>query len=271
VPTVLSAGTAIHYQAFGDGEPLLLIPGLGCSIEIYRANTPALARCFRVIVFDPRGAGRSASPETGYTMRAYADDAAAVLADAGVASAHVLGTSFGGMVAQNLALVHPRVVRRLVLACTTPGGSAHVPPPAANIATFLAAGELTDPAASTRMRYPLHYSDAYIAAHDDEIVAHSIATSHLGPTPRGRAGQLEAVATHDVYARLPGIVSPALIAHGDEDGVIPFDNARTLAARIPGARLAAFAGAKHLFFVECAQEFNEAVIDFLSEAAINER
>lgn len=263
MPTAISGDLPIHYETHGRGEPLLLIPGLGCSAEIYRANTPALSERFGVIIFDPRGAGRSASPDASYTMEAYADDAAAVLRAAGVEAAHVLGTSFGGMIAQNLALLHPKLVRRLVLACTTPGGKAHVSPPAENLVTFLAASDIEDAAASTRMRYPLHYSDAYIATHDDEIVAHSIATSHLGPTPRGREGQLEAVGTHDVYDRLPEIMAPTFVAHGDEDGVIPVANARTLAERIPGARLQIYQGAKHIFFVERADEFNADVIAFL--------
>jgi pimeloyl-ACP methyl ester carboxylesterase len=265
MPTTTSGGVPIYYEEHGDGEPLLLIPGLGCSVEIYRANTPVLSRLFRVIVFDPRGAGRSATTEDGYTMQSYADDAAAVLRAAAIDSAHVLGTSFGGMIAQNLALRHPQLVRALVLACTTPGAKAHVSPPAENIATFLAAGTITDPAVSTRMRYPLHYSDAYIGAHDDEIVAHAVATSHLGPTPRGREGQLEAVGTHDVFAQLPEIAAPTLVAHGDEDGVIPVANARTLAERIPGARLKIYEGAKHIFFVERAEEFNADVIAVLTE------
>ena len=269
MPTAISGDVPIHYETHGHGEPLLLIPGLGCSTEIYRANAPALAERFFIINFDPRGAGRSATTDDGYTMQSYADDAAAVLRAAGVEAAHVLGTSFGGMIAQNLALRHPQAVRRLVLACTTPGGAAHVHPPAENLGTFLAASYVEDPAASTRMRYPLHYSDAYIATHDDEIVAHSIATSHLGPTPRGREGQLEAVGTHDVHERLPEIAAPTFVAHGDEDGVIPVANARTLAERIPGARLKIYEGAKHIFFVERAEEFNSDVIAFLSGS--NER
>jgi pimeloyl-ACP methyl ester carboxylesterase len=267
----MSGDVPLYYEEHGDGEPLLLIPGLGCSVEIYRANTPALTRRFRVIIFDPRGAGRSATTEDGYTMQAYADDAAAVLRAAEVESAHVLGTSFGGMIALNLALQHPQCVRHLVLACTTPGGTAHVAPPVENLATFLAASREPDPAVSTRMRYPLHYSDAYIAAHDEEIVAHSIATSHLGPTPRGREGQLEAVRTHDTVDRLSAITAPTFVAHGDEDGVIPVPNARTLAERIRGTRLKVYDGAKHIFFVERADEFNADVIAFLSGGTLNER
>ena len=264
MPIASNDGVHLYYEAQGAGEPLLLIPGFGCTVEIYYANAPALAERFRVISFDPRGAGRSDAPAGGYTMQAYADDCVAVLRAEGIDSAHVLGTSFGGMVALHMTLLHPRSVRRLVLGCTTPGGAAHVLPPPENLLTFLAASEVEDPAAATRMRYPMHYSNAYIAAHDAEIVGHSIATAHLRSTAEGRNGQLAAVGTHDAYARLSQIASPTFVAHGDEDGVVPVENARKMAGRIPGAQLKIYSGAKHMYFVEQAAGFNADVIAFLT-------
>ncbi len=257
-------GARLYWEEHGRGEPLLLIPGFGCSVEIYGSNTPALAERFRVIVLDPRGAGRSDSPEDGYTMQRYASDCGAVLDAAGCDSAHVLGTSFGGMVAMNFALEHPSRVRGLVLACTTPGGTAHVLPPVENLATFMAASLVEDPVESTRMRYPLHYSDAYIAGHDAEIIARSLATAHMRPTEAGRAGQIAAVSTHDAASRLHQITAPTLIAHGSDDGVIPIENAHTLASAIAGATLRIYDGAKHMFFVERAEELNADVVSFLS-------
>ncbi len=259
-------GIRLYYETHGDGDPLLLIPGFGCSVEIYWANTPTLAERFRVIVFDPRGAGRSSVPAdpATYSMQGYADDCVAVLAAAGVESAHVLGTSFGGMVAQHVAIEHPASVRGLVLGCTTSGGPHHVLPPLDNLATFMAASEEPDPAKAVRMRYPLHYSDAYIAAHDAEIVARAIDQSNLLSTPEGRAGQLAAVQKHDTWDALPSIAAPTLVASGDGDGIVPVENSRNLAARIPNAELKIYAGAKHIFFVECADRFNADVIDFFS-------
>ena len=261
------AGVRLYYEVSGEGEPLLLIPGFGCTVEIYFANAPTLAQHVRLIAFDPRGAGRSSVPDdlTTYTMRAYADDCVAVMRASGAESAHVFGTSFGGMVAQNLAILHPDRVRRLVLGCTTPGGEHHVLPPMEAIATFLAAGEEPDPERSVRMRYPMHYSDAYIATHDAEIVSRAIATADLGSTPTGRAGQLAAVQTHDTWDALPTIIAPTLVAHGDEDGLVPVANGRNIAARVPGATLSVYAGAKHMFFVECAQQLNAEIVAFLAE------
>lgn len=264
MPYADNGAVRLYYETHGLGEPLLLIPGFGCTTHIYQQQTPAFSERFRVIVYDPRGATRSSVPAEGWTMRDYAADAVAVLDAAGAASAFVLGTSFGGMAALNLAIEHPARVRRLVLGCTTPGGAAHVSPPPERIALFLASAEEPDPAKAVRMRYPLHYSDEYAAAHDAEIVARALAEQEWRCSPEGRAGQIAAMRTHDVADRLPSIAAPALVAHGEDDGVIPIDNARTLAARLPAATLRVYPGARHVFFIERAGEFNRDVIDFLS-------
>jgi pimeloyl-ACP methyl ester carboxylesterase len=264
MPHADSGGVALYYEIHGEGPPLLLIPGFGSTTLVYFANIEPLARRFRVIVFDPRGSGRSGVPESGYAMQAFVDDCAAVLDAAGEDSAHVVGASFGGMVAQNLALLRPELVRRLVLICTTPGGPHHVAPPPEQMAVFLAAGDIADPAAAVRSTYPLHYSDDYIAAHDAEIVARSIANAHLRSTPQGRMGQLVAVSEHDTLDRLADLRAPALVLHGAEDGIVPVENGRRIAEAIPGARLKVFPRAKHIVFTECAGELNRDIIEFLS-------
>jgi 3-oxoadipate enol-lactonase len=258
-----ASGTRIYYETAGAGEALLLIPGFGANTTVYWANTPALARRFRVIAFDPRGAGRSEAPAGPYTMARLADDCAAVLDAAGASEAHVFGTSFGGMVAQHFALRHPRRLRRLVLGCTTPGGGRHIPPPPENVARFLAAGEIADPVEAVRSTYPLHYSDEYAAVHDGEIVARALANAALRATPRGRAGQLAAAQSHDTFSRLQEIAAPTLVAHGQDDGIVPVENARILAGSIAGATLVIYPRARHVYFTECAGQVNADMIEFL--------
>ena len=268
MPHAESNGAGLYYEVHGSGQPLLMIPGFGATTNVYWANIEPLAERFKVIVFDPRGAGRSDVPSDGYSMRHFVDDCVAIIEAAGESSAHIFGASFGGMVAQNLALTCPDRVRRLVLICTTPGGAAHVPPPVEQLATFMAAAEITDPAAAVRSTYPLHYSDAYVAAHDAEIVERSLANAHLRSTPQGRAGQLVAVNEHDTLDRLPSLRIATLVIHGGEDGVVPVENGRIIADAIPGARLEIFPHAKHIVFTECAGQVNRDIIDFLNE---NER
>jgi len=259
-------GATLYYEVYGDGPPLLLHPGFGCTVEIYWANIEPLARHFRVIVFDPRGAGRSTIGDATATPATFAGDATALLDALGIGSAHVLGTSFGGMMAQHIALEHPRRVRSLVLGCTTAGGTQHIPPPAENIARFIASGEISDPTEAVRSTYGNNYSDEYAAAHDAEIVARALRNEHLRGTPKGRATQLAAVLGHDTHARLAGLRLPVLVLHGDADGTVPVENGRALAAGIPGARLIEYPRARHLFFMECADKINADIAAFLTGA-----
>jgi pimeloyl-ACP methyl ester carboxylesterase len=263
MPYAPTPGGRLYYEVHGEGEPLLLHPGFGCSVEIYWRNTQPLAERFRVIVFDPRGAGRSDIGPPTMTMAGFAGDAAALLEALGVESAHVVGTSFGGMVAQHIALDHPARVRRLVLACTTPGGDGHVMPPPENMFTFMAASEIADPAAAMRSTYALNYSDEFVAEHDGLLAERALANQHLRSTPEGRASQLHAVQHHDTAARLGEIAHPALVAHGTEDGTVPVDNGRMLAARIPNAELRLYPRGRHLFFSEFAEDLNRDIIRFL--------
>ena len=254
-----------YFEIHGDGEPLLLHPGFGCTVEIYWRNTQPLAKHFRVIVFDPRGAGRSDDGPPALLMTDYADDAAALLDALGVETAHVFGTSFGGMVAQHIAIEHPNRVRRLVLACTTPGGTQHVLPPPENMARFMATSGITDPVEAMRSTYALNYSDGFIAKNDEILAARARANQHLRSTPEGQAGQLHAVQNHDSNARLAEIAKPTFVPHGTEDGTVPVENGKILAAGIPGARLKLYPGGRHLFFTECAEELNSDIVAFLNE------
>jgi pimeloyl-ACP methyl ester carboxylesterase len=264
VPFADIPGARLYYEVHGEGTPLLLHPGFGCTVEVYWANTGPLAQHFQVIVFDPRGAGRSSTGDAAATTaKTYADDAAALLDVLGVAQAHVVGMSFGGMMAQHIALEHPRRVRRLVLACTTAGGAGHVPPPEANMAKFMAASEITDPAAAVRSTYFLNYSDAYVGEHDAEIVARALRNQGLRSNPAGLAVQMAAVQSHDTIGRLGEIAAPTLVLHGTDDGTVPVENGRALAAAIPGARLIEYPGGRHLFFVECAERMNADIVAFL--------
>jgi pimeloyl-ACP methyl ester carboxylesterase len=264
MPLAEARGAQIYYETHGSGPDLLLHPGFGSNTTVYWANIPALAEHFRVIALDPRGSGRSSAPDGLYDMGGLAADAIAVLDANGVEAAHVLGTSFGGMVAQHIALDHPHRVRRLVLGCTTPGGSQHVTPPPETMATFMAAAEIADPAEAVRATLRIHYSDAYVGSHGDEIVARAIKNQHLRSGPAGRAGQSAAARAHDTFDRLGAIAAPTLVAHGSEDALVHAANGRMLAERIPGAQLRIYEGARHVFFAERAGEFNRDVIAFLN-------
>jgi 3-oxoadipate enol-lactonase len=176
----------------------------------------------------------------------------------------VFGTSLGGMIAQHVALLYPNRTRGLVLGCTTCGGPHNVLPTAETIMTFMAAGEISDPIAAVRSTFPMHYSDAFIASDGAELEQYALDTQHLRSSTQGRAGQSVAAARHDTYDRLPEIAAPTLVLHGEDDPLVRVENGRTLAERIPGAKLIVYPGAKHIFFVECAEQMNRDIIGFLS-------
>ena len=123
MPVANIKGMNLHYRVWGVGEPLLLIMGYRGSGFMWGEEfvTP-LSRYFQVITFDNRGTGLSDKPDTVYTIPMMADDAAGLLSALGIERAHVFGVSMGGMIAQELALRHPKRVKRLILGCTTCGG-----------------------------------------------------------------------------------------------------------------------------------------------------
>src|ERR1700676_1629689 len=119
---VENQGARIYWDEQGQGEPVLLIMGLGYPSAMWYRIRPTLAASYRTISLDNRGPGLSDTPPGPYPIRQMASDAAAVLEAAGVESAHVFGVSMGGMIAQEFALQYPKRVRSLILGCTAAGG-----------------------------------------------------------------------------------------------------------------------------------------------------
>ena len=114
----------MYYERAGEGPPLLFISGSGGDLRVRPgAQDGPLKKQFDCLFYDQRGLGQTSKPNAPYTMADYADDAAALMDRFGWNSARVIGVSFGGMVAQEFVLRHPAKVERLVLACTSPGGT----------------------------------------------------------------------------------------------------------------------------------------------------
>lgn len=255
----------IAWERHGSGEPLLMIHGLGYARWGWEPVLPGLAGRFDVIVFDNRGIGESDAPPGPYTVAEMAADAIQVLDEAGVERAHVVGTSLGGMVAQELALSWPGRVDRLVLACTTPGGPRAHPMPQATV-TLMAEAATLEPVVALRRFVENALAPASVAAHPElveQIMAHRLATTQ---DPAAWAAQATAGATFDAYDRLGRVTAPTLVQHGDEDVVVDPRNADVLAALLPDARVERFAGAGHLFFWEQPERFVASVSSFLEAA-----
>ena len=250
----------IAWESRGDGPPLLLIHGLGYARWGWEPVADRLAERFRVLLFDNRGIGESEVPPGPYTAAAMAEDALQVLDEAGVERAHVVGTSLGGMVAQELALAHPARVDRLVLACTTPGGAGAFPLPQRTLALIAEAPSLA-PEVALRRFVENALADDSPEVLVDRIYAHRLASP---PDPAGWQAQAAAGASFDALDRIGDIGAPTLILHGTDDGVVDSRNAALLAERIPDARVRLFEGRGHLFFWEDPDGFVEAVEGFLA-------
>ena len=252
---------ALHWERTGSGPPVLLIMGLGLSGGAWWRTVPVLARDLAVITFDNRGVGRSRALLHAYTTEAMADDARAVLDSAGVERAHVYGISLGGMVAQQLALRHPERVRSLVLGATHPGGP-HTVRPDRDVVAFLRHRLAMRHEEAAWGSVPFNYSERARAEHPDRIAADlAERLSHPFPVQAYRA-QMWAGALHDCYDRLNRIAAPTLVVHGSEDRLIPVENGRLLAERIPGARLLELEGTGHLYPTE-APEVDETIARFM--------
>ena len=255
----------IAWERHGSGAPLLLIHGLGYERCGWEPVLPGLAAQFDVILFDNRGIGESDPPPGPYTAAEMAGDAIRVLDEAGVERAHVVGTSLGGMVAQELALGHPDRVDRLVLACTTPGGPKAHPMPQQTVALMAEAATL-EPAVALRRFVENALAPATVTEHPelvDRIMAHRLATAQQ---PAAWAAQAAAGATFDAFDRLGALAAPALVQHGDEDVVVDPRNADVLVELLPDARLERLPETGHLFFWEAPERFVSSVSAFLEDA-----
>ena len=243
----------IAWERHGAGPPLLLIHGLGYARWGWEPVVEQLARSFDVILFDNRGVGESDAPPGPYTTLQLAGDAVQVLDEAGVARTHVVGTSLGGMVTQELALAHPERVDRLVLSGTTPGGPHAFPMPQRTVDLMLARAtlrEYVENALEPDVRPELV----------DRIVEHRERTAQrFEPW----AAQAAAGAGFDAYDRLGEIAAPTLVQHGDGDVVVDPRNAELLAARIPDVRVSIYPGCGHLHMWQEPERFVRELEEFL--------
>jgi pimeloyl-ACP methyl ester carboxylesterase len=247
----------IFWEERGSGAPLLLIQGLGYGRWSWDPVVPALAQRYRVLWFDNRGIGDSDKPEGPYTAELMAADALQVLDEAGIERAHVLGASLGGMIAQEVAAGSPERVDKLVLCCTTPGGSASVPMPDVTVRLFAEAPTLAPEVALRRF-----VVNALGADPPDELVEELYQRRVANPPdPAGWQSQAAAGLT---FPGVDGAIdAPTLVLTGTEDNVVDPRNADVVASRIPGARVERLDGAGHLLFWEQPDAFVRIVSEFL--------
>lgn len=261
----MPAGTGdLHWEAHGEGPPVLLIMGLGLSGGAWWRTVPVLSRRFQTITFDNRGVGRSKSLTYSYTTEAMADDAVSVLDSAGIDRACVYGISLGGMVAQQLALRHPRRVVSLVLGATHAGGPRAVAPEREVLDFFRRRPDLPQEEAAWAS-VPYNYGPVCRRRHASRIaedVAQRLA--HPFPADAYRA-QLYAAGLHNCLGQLSRVRVPTMIVHGRHDRLIPVANAELIASRMPHARLEILEHSGHLYPTE-QPDVDETIATFIAES-----
>jgi pimeloyl-ACP methyl ester carboxylesterase len=270
MPRVRVADISIHCETYGQGEPLVLIMGLGGGSSLWWRQVDFFSPEYQVVVYDSRGVGRTDKPDTPYSMDVLVGDAAGLLERLGIASAHIYGVSMGGMVAQELALRYPELVSSLVLGATTCGGG-HAAMPSQETLQKLFGIMTLSPEEAVKVATSVTFSPTFIERHPDKINDWLIKGAESPPSPMGFKRQAEAAAGFDTYDRLPQIRVPTLILAGTADQLIPSDNSRILASRIPDAKLVLFEGAGHGYLWEAEEEANRTVHDFLRKHSTHPR
>ena len=262
MPFIEQGGARIWWEARGHGTPILIIQGLGYPSDASWRLLPGLLTRHTVIVMDNRGVGRSNVPKDQWGIEAMAADAGAVIEAAGLGPAHVVGLSMGGLIAQELALRTPDLVRSLILGCTSPGGPDAIllRPDVAEMFNELVAL----PAEQAAWRSArVTYSDATPAA----AIKADIDVRMARPTSReGYGRQLMATASFEgTLARLRDLRLPVLVLHGTADLIVPVANADTLIHALPQARLHLMPGAGHIFTTDATASAVAAMLDFTAE------
>lgn len=265
-------GVKLYYEVSGQGEPIVLIPGLGLDHTYFRHAMPHLESHFQVIAYDPRGMGRSDRPAVEYTMELWAEDLKALLAHLGVTSAHIVGSSLGGCVALALLRTSPRIAKSLIL---------------------LAAFSELDRSLETnfRMRIAIVEAMGMGPIIRDHVLLWTLSREFI-ETERGKQaadGLLATLATNDprlyveflksilrfggvmpgqehapkVTAELPRIDAPTLVVVGDKDILTPVAFSAKIVAAMPQAELAVIKDCGHITFIERPEENTRLIVDFL--------
>lgn len=256
MPVIDASDVQLSYERGGSGPPLLLIMGLsGTMLHWGEPFLEALRGDFDVIVYDNRGVGASSRVEAPFSIADMAADAAGLMAALDLESAHVMGISMGGMVAQELALANPERIRTLTLGCTYCGGPGNTLPAQPELGAAVMSG---DRERALRATWEANVS-ARFAQDADAYAAFRTIGQERPVAVAVMMEQLSAITRHDTSTRLGALEMPTLVIHGTEDRIIPVENGRIVAGLIPGSHLEILQDIGHLFFWELPERSAELV------------
>jgi len=259
-------GVDIAYERDGppDGETVVFVEGIGYGRWMWLWQQEALVEEYQTIVWDNRGTGDSDEPEGPYTMSQMAGDLEAVLDDAGVEQAHVVGASMGGMIAQQYALKYDRA-RSLTLMCTSPGGPDAEPVPEETQQRMFDVPDDLEERELRRYKMQPALSESFIEAHEDLIERIIDWRIDSDASDQALEWQGAAVQAHNVSDRLDEIAEPCLVIHGTADKVVPYENGKLLARDLPNADFITVHGGPHLLFIEEYERVNTQIREFIDD------
>ena len=255
-------GVEIAYELRGGGEPIVMIHGAQGDQSMFNGMASDFAGEYRVLTFDQRGSGLSGKPDMPYSIAMLADDTAALMDHLGIARAHIIGVSMGGMIAQEFALRHPQKVRSLVLGCTTAGGPKSVRLGGAALTSAYSTAAMT-PEARGKALAEAAFTKGYLEQHP-EVIASMIESRRSRPIDNSAfPHRMKAAQEHNTYDRLGEIRSPTLVITGKDDALISWENSRILADCINGAEQVILEPAGHCFWMEQPKQSHAAIAGFI--------
>jgi 3-oxoadipate enol-lactonase len=254
VPEAVINGIKISYSQQGHGPPLIMIGGFNSARSMWLLQTPVLKRHFHVITFDNRGSGRSGKPVGTYSIAVMAQDTLSLMDHLGIPEAHLLGVSMGALIAQDIALNHPRRIQKLVLG-----------------ASFARIDDIQGPTVKMRklsrlpVRNMLNSMAGLMLNHwfYRALLLPLAFVKNRGADLNSIESKIKACLDYDMSERLGEIKCPVLVICGTADRLIKPESSDRIAGLIPQARLVKIQGGSHLLFIEQSAQFNQAVLDFL--------
>jgi pimeloyl-ACP methyl ester carboxylesterase len=260
MPMVMSNGIRIHYEERGDGDPLILIMGLGAPGSRWEDHALCYEKYFRCILLDNRGAGDSARPLGPYTTKMMADDTAGLMLALGIENARIAGISMGSAIAQELALSYPKMVHSLVLISSWSRADRYTQ---AIFEHFKKMRQLASPADFTQLLQLWIASVPYYEEHFEEMREDQTKAHEDYMSVDAFQAQSDACSMHNTFDRLDMITVPTLLTVGDADIFTPLRLSVEMHERISGSELLVFKGLGHIHHWEDIERFNDMTTQFL--------